>query len=64
MNDIEIDELKARDFYERRYRAILWAHPSCRDPEHPGCEKCEVEEEYDDDTQDYVDDQDDIQKYD
>lgn len=24
-----------------RYRALLRLYPDCRDPEHPGCEKCE-----------------------
>lgn len=24
-----------------QYRAKLALHPNCRDPEHPGCEKCE-----------------------
>lgn len=41
MDEIEIEELKAQMFYERRRRALLMANPDCRDPDHIGCEKCE-----------------------
>jgi hypothetical protein len=56
-DNIDHSELRARDFYEKRTRYQLIAHPNCRDPDHPGCDKC------DDDIQDYEDDEDDIQEY-
>lgn len=44
-DDAEAQELAA----EVRFRAILQrqliAHPSCRDPDHPGCENCEPDED-------------------
>lgn len=43
--DPYIEELRAQDRYERRYQAHLMSHPDCRDPDHPGCEHCEEEEE-------------------
>lgn len=55
-------EMKATNFYKNRYRSILRAHPKCSDPDHPGCDLCENNE--DDDIQTYADDKDDIQKYD
>ena len=60
-DDSEHAELKARTLYENRYGARLSAHPKCNDPDHPGCWRCEDEE--DDDIQTYADDKDDIQKY-
>ena len=60
-NDSEHAELKAQTFYENRYKAVLRAHPKCNDPDHPGCDLCEDDE--DDDIQTYADDKDDIQKY-
>ena len=46
MDDYDMEELKAQDRHERRHRSMLMAHPSCRDPDHPGCDLCE---EFDDD---------------
>lgn len=37
----DADEYRHADQYERRYRAQLYAHPYCCDPEHPGCDRCE-----------------------
>ena len=31
----------------RRYQSQLWAHPDCRDPDHPGCDKCEDQDDLD-----------------
>ena len=36
-----ISDLRMQAFRERQYRAILARHPDCRDPAHPGCERCE-----------------------
>lgn len=36
-----ISDLRIEQFRERQYRAILACHPECRDPAHPGCERCE-----------------------
>ena len=41
MTDPELDELRAQARHDRRYRADLAQHPDCRDPDHPGCEACE-----------------------
>ena len=41
------DELTAADFDDYvspAYRAALRRHPSCRDPNHPGCPICEEED--------------------
>ena len=52
MNDREMTsdmaELAAIDRAARAYCRKLAAHPSCSDPEHPGCLRCELED--DDDT--------------
>lgn len=29
----------------RRYKQTLARHPDCRDPDHPGCECCEAQDE-------------------
>jgi len=41
----EMEELKAQDRLERRYRGMLMNHPDCRDPDHPGCELCEEDDD-------------------
>lgn len=38
-------ELIIAQMASRRYMKKLNQHPSCFDPEHPGCERCEDEEE-------------------
>ena len=38
-------ELMVDDRYERRYRRELMQHPDCRDPDHPGCERCREDDE-------------------
>jgi hypothetical protein len=45
MDEYDIQELKAQDRFERQMLARLMANPDCRDPDHPGCEKCEDEDE-------------------
>ena len=37
-------ELLAQDRWERRRHAQLMRNPDCRDPDHPGCERCDDEE--------------------
>lgn len=46
MTDDEI-RFDAQDEYRaERYRELLmWAHPDCRDPLHPGCEHCSEDAE-------------------
>jgi hypothetical protein len=39
------DEMRRESRYERMREAELSRHPDCRDPDHPGCWKCEDEEE-------------------
>jgi len=41
----DVAELKAEAAAERRYRRILARHPDCRDPDHPGCELCEDQDD-------------------
>ncbi|MDZ7789707.1 MAG: hypothetical protein U5L08_04285 [Xanthomonadales bacterium] len=38
-------ELRAETLHQRRYQRQLDAHPQCNDPDHPGCEQCEDEDE-------------------
>jgi hypothetical protein len=45
----EADELRLQDQFERKQRQKYAAHPDCRDPDHPGCDKCS---ESDDDNDD------------
>lgn len=48
MNDferMEMEEMRADDRIERRYQRQLANHPHCQDPDHPGCEKCEPEDD-------------------
>lgn len=41
----DIDYMRAEDAAERRYQRRLARNPDCRDPEHPGCELCEPDED-------------------
>lgn len=43
--DPEIAEIEARIRIERARRHRLMQNPDCRDPDHPGCENCNDEEE-------------------
>lgn len=40
MDELEADELRREAIAMRWYRQKLASHPDCRDPDHPGCEKC------------------------
>ena len=39
--DDDIAEMSAQIFYAKRRYSALIAYPSCQDPDHPGCESCE-----------------------
>ena len=42
-------ELAAEDQFKRNYHQKLMRHLDCRDPDHPGCERCiEKEQEHGD----------------
>jgi len=49
--ELELEAIAAEEDVKRRkanrYRKHLMRHPDCRDPDHPGCERCngEVDEE-------------------
>lgn len=43
-DDPEVEELKAEARAQRAFPHLLRQHPDCRDPDHPGCEKCEGED--------------------
>jgi len=45
LDESDLDNMRAEDFYRRRYQANLASHHDCRDPDHPGCELCEEENE-------------------
>lgn len=47
LDESDLDCMKAEDFHRRRYQADLASHHDCRDPDHPGCELCEEENEDD-----------------
>jgi len=37
----DIAELEMQSFWQRRGYNLLSANPDCQDPDHPGCTKCE-----------------------
>jgi len=41
----ESDYWREQDAIENAYRTELLKHPHCLDPDHPGCEKCEVNDD-------------------
>jgi len=43
----ELDDLRAEARWECKQQRLLRAHPDCRDPDHPGCEDCEDDSEWD-----------------
>ena len=43
LDEADLDYMRAEDFHRRRYQANLASHHDCRDPDHPGCELCEEE---------------------
>ena len=45
LNESDIDNMRAEDFHRRRYQVNLVNHYDCRDPDHPGCELCDEENE-------------------
>ncbi|WP_422444113.1 hypothetical protein [Endozoicomonas sp. ALB091] len=53
--DVFYDELRQQERADNLYQNDLRYHPDCRDPNHPGCRKCEPE--HFDDVEDRDDDQ-------
>lgn len=47
-DDDYAEELRAEVRWQRRHQARLLRNPDCRDPDHPGCDNCADEEDYDD----------------
>lgn len=48
---IDAEEMRQTQMLERRYLAALTRHPDCRDPAHPGCDRC-VDSDDDDSSDD------------
>lgn len=38
--DSVLEDLKKEDRLDRQYEAAYSRHPSCADPNHPGCAEC------------------------
>lgn len=45
LDESDINYMRAEDLHRRRYQENLANHHDCRDPDHPGCELCEEEDE-------------------
>lgn len=45
INEDEIDSLRLEDQACKRYQYALMQNPDCRDPDHPGCDLCEENED-------------------
>lgn len=45
MDRDEIDEFRREEQKARCYRIELSRAPDCRDPDHPGCQYCEDEDD-------------------
>lgn len=43
--DLDLEDERQEALFQRRYQARLSSHPDCRDPDHPGCEGCEEQED-------------------
>ena len=53
MDEFDVDDLRREAAAIRWHQKQLMAHPDCRDPDHPGCEKCMVDEDDDYQSQTY-----------
>ena len=53
MDEFDIDDLRREAAAIRWHQKQLMAHPDCRDPDHPGCAKCMVDEDDDYQSQTY-----------
>ena len=53
MDEFDVDDLCREAAAIRWHQKQLMAHPDCRDPDHPGCEKCMVDEDDDYQSQTY-----------
>jgi len=45
ISEQEANEMWWEDFYRKRYESNLSSHHDCSDPDHPGCELCEENED-------------------
>ena len=45
IDEYDVEELKAQDRFERNYSRALLRNPNCKDPDHPGCDMCEEDED-------------------
>ena len=41
----EMNDLRAEDRARKKYQRALMLNPDCRDPDHPGCDLCEENED-------------------
>ena len=53
MDEIDVDDLRREAAAIRWHQQQLMEHPDCRDPDHPGCEKCMVDDDDHDEDDDY-----------
>jgi hypothetical protein len=44
-DDTDRAELAAENRFDRKQRNALLANPDCRDPDHPGCECCDGDDD-------------------
>lgn len=44
LDEDEASELRAEDRARKYYNQALSRHPDCRDPDHPGCDICNDED--------------------
>ena len=45
LDEDDIADLRAESLHQRRHQRALMAHPHCMDPDHPGCENCQEDED-------------------
>jgi hypothetical protein len=45
LDESDYDDLLAEERWKKRRHAELMRHPDCRDPDHPGCERCEEDDD-------------------
>jgi hypothetical protein len=49
ISEEKAEKIKKENQLRREYQFALSAHPDCKDPDHPGCEFCEDNEDSEDD---------------
>jgi hypothetical protein len=45
LDESDMNEMRAEDRLRRQYQGQLMNHHDCRDPDHPGCELCEEDDD-------------------